>query len=146
MPKWIVEVRLIKDVTVEVEAPGYFQARSAAEAQADMEGFIAHGTVKRQLGEPWCRSLGWYMDRPDTPSQIIYVERAHGNAFTTAQVALLRERVTAFGLTIVDEWNGVGCSGVSFRCHGRVAAEPLSPEQLAALTAPLPSALQSELT
>lgn len=147
MSKWRVEVieHARYESTVEVEANDWSSARDAAFAKVQ-ESPHALGSVwfdtrpqgVIQLGEPWAKSYGWYMDG-GVPSDIIVAQRSCGNAFTAEDVLILRARIEALGFGVVDSWNGAGTDTVSFRCTGRKGFTDLTAKQIAALVAPRPA-------
>lgn len=148
MSKWEVGYRLsLNAVKTEVDADTYSEAltaaREAGEADAKSLGLTdvsIEADVIRQTGEPWVvAGIGggpWY--DLHGPGDVIVLSRAHGNAFTQAQVDLLGERLAAMGLAVVASWNGAGTNQVSFRCRGRDGEGPMSEEHVKALLAPIP--------
>ncbi len=127
----------------EVEAGDLSSTRAAANALIGMEctTTMCDAKVLRQLDEPWV-NVCWY--DLHGPGDVLLLRRAYGNTFDQRDIDLLRERLVAVGLTYEEDWNGAGCSSVSFRMSGRRGADPLTPEQVAFITAP--RALETEVT
>jgi len=134
--KYSAKVSVTRRYAVEVEAEDSSQARSLAIASAvDSTGgkVTDTGVSLTQLGEPWAYSHGWC---GGLPNDVIVVNRSLGNDFSHADIGLLKDRLIAMGLKVVDDWNGAGCSSVSFRCTGRKGTDKFTAEELAALLAP----------
>jgi hypothetical protein len=147
MPEWTFDVALhIPKETFCCEGEDWSDAHSNAQEVADkLAKKVGHGaqasvSITRQLGEPWVKPFGghaWY--DLHGPGDVICLERSTGNAFTQADIDLLKERIESCGLSVVDSWNGAGCGSVSFKLKGRDPVDaPFTPEQVKALLAPRP--------
>lgn len=145
MAEW--EVVLTFRLATKVQGDGYCGAHDAA---GELAARIAQDVgdklhlpmdahridIKRQLGEPWARTHGFFHDREDAPSDVIVVDRAHGQDFTNTDIGILRDRLSAMGFKITGGWNGAGCDTVSFRIGNRKGSTQLTDEQVKALCAP----------
>jgi hypothetical protein len=84
----------------------------------------------RQLGEPWCWAQCLERTAAHGGCTVVVVHRSAGNRLSEPDVQLLRRRIEAMGIRIMDAWNGAGLDHGSFKCETEPTAEQL--EQLCA--------------
>lgn len=137
--KYRMQIHQARLVTVEVEAQDFEEAVAKGIQAGIADTAVAYRASyapdsMTQFGEPWAYTSGWYdLHRP---GGTIVVDRATGNVFSKGDIELLRARLAEIGLTVVDEWNGMGCAQVSFECQGRKDNRPMGLRDRAFLVAP----------
>ena len=166
MPRYRVRVRqyVTREVEVEVDGSDLSDAQDAARDLAVRMSFPVKSSrveseVVAQIGEPWVNGDGWdksdmtsdkwpagQLSRPDRYMQsedLLVFKRSHGNLFTEAEVAVLKERAARIvGLSVAECWNGI-TNGIG---HGTLSIRMsssfplLTRDQINALLAPIEKA------
>lgn len=135
--KFLVRVTATRTYDLEIEAETRSDAEDACEGMpAPSNGVTEHVSHEAQLqiSGPWLAYVNWY-DLHGT-GNVIVGEPKLGHSFDELDIELLCARLELLGLTILETWNGAGCTTVTVRCAGRRSPAKLTDAEIELLMAP----------